>query len=333
MDMQPVTTTDSIEPYPSGSHNTSHEFLMDVSKGLMRKQKSIPCKYLYDQVGSQIFGKICELPEYYLTRCETEILQQHSPFLSTLFKDFVQIIEFGSGDCRKTRLILEAFTSQRERCGYIPIDVSESVLSETTQRLSGLFPNLEVMGLNVTYQEAFSYFPEFEGKPKLFLFLGSNIGNFERHDAVLFLRSIRNHMQANDRIVVGIDLRKNRDILIRAYDDSQGVTAQFNLNVLERINRDLGGSFELRQFAHYVTYNEATGKLEMFLKSQNKQSVWIEALSGEAFFETGELVHTETVVKYSLDEIAALALDSGLHVEHQWFDACKRFSVNVLKLK
>lgn len=310
--------------------NHPTDFSAEVRRGLSKSAKCLPPRFLYDQEGSRLFEAICELPEYYLTRAEKEILETNAERLAAEFPDRCTIIELGSGSASKTRTVIEAFL---RRCGelrYIPIDISKSMLEQSSRNLLSEYPGLEVVAIAGEYSDALAHLPEERGNPKLFLWLGSNISNLDRPAAVTFLAAVRRRMTLSDRMLVGIDLRKEPQTLMAAYNDPAGVTAQFNLNVLARVNRELGGRFDLKKFHHEAIYNEEAGRIEMYLVSEKAQEVRVETLGARFRFAQGERIHTENSYKYSREEIEELALAAGLKPKQQWFDVKYRFSENLL---
>jgi dimethylhistidine N-methyltransferase len=305
-------------------------FVRDVRTGLSSRPKRLPCCYFYDAPGSQLFEDICEVPEYYLPRAEREILERHAPALAARFPGDVTLVELGSGNAAKTRLLIEALLARQEAVRYVPIDICRTVLEESALQLLRDYPPLDVLAIAAEYAEALPHLTTSAPGCKLILWLGSNVGNFDRSEAAAFLRRVSATMGPDDRLLVGIDLRKDRRVLERAYDDAQGVTAQFNLNLLARINRELGGRFDLGTFRHRAIYHEDLGRVEMYLDSLCDQCVRIERLDLEVRFAAGEAIHTENSYKYSPAEIAALAEGAGLRLERQWLDREQRFSENLL---
>jgi dimethylhistidine N-methyltransferase len=306
------------------------EFARDVRQGLTAPAKRLACRFFYDAEGSRLFEEICALPEYYLTRAEREILAARAGEIAALFPGPVSMPELGSGSAVKTRLLIEAFLARHGRLRYVPVDISPTILEESARALLEQFPQLEIHALAAEYAAGLAYLRKEADRPKLVLWLGSNIGNLGRADAHAFLSAARNCLSAQDRLLVGIDLRKDRETLERAYDDSQGVTARFNLNLLARINRELGGRFDLDAFRHRARYDEELGRVEIYLDSRRDQAVRIDALDLTVSFAAGESIHTEYSYKYSPGEISRLAAAAGLRVERQWFDAAGRFSLNLL---
>ncbi len=307
----------------------SNHFAEDVKTGLTGTPKSLMSKYLYDEEGSRLFEEICTLEEYYLTRAEREILQSQAANISAKFSESISLVELGSGNAEKTRLLIEAFLGQFDELCYVPVDISRTILEESSLRLQEDFEGLEIKALWATYWQGLKHLNAEPDHPRLFLFLGSNIGNFEKEEAVDFLQSVCNIMSAQDRLLVGIDLRKNKEVLEAAYDDSRGVTAKFNLNILTRINRELGGNFKREGFRHRAVYNEGIGRIETYLVSRFPQTVHIEGLDLRIRFGARETIHTENSYKYSFSEIDQLARDANLRVEERWLDGEGRFSLNL----
>jgi len=305
------------------------EFAREVEAGLTGLPKSLSCRYFYDREGSLLFEAICELPEYYLTRTEGEILLEHASEIASRFSTDTTLVELGSGSAAKTRILLEAFLSRSDELRYVPVDISHTMLEESSLTLLEEYAHLEIVAIAGEYHDGLRQLRAVVEGPKLILWLGSNVGNFERAEAARFLRRVQDTMSPSDRLLVGIDLRKDRAILEKAYDDSQGITAQFNLNILARINCELGGHFDLEAFRHRAVYNEEIGRIEMYLVSTRAQRVAIDQLDLEVQFAAGEAVHTENSYKYSFVEIEALAAAAGLRLQRQWLDAGCRFSVNL----
>ena len=305
------------------------EFASDVAAGLTAEPKHLSCRYFYDSEGSRLFAAICKLPEYYLTRAETEILQVHAHEIASPFPDDVTVIELGSGSAIKTRLLLEALLPGRQ-VRYVPIDICRPVLEESAADLLQRFPTLEILAVAAEYHDGLRHLRSESDRPRMILWLGSNIGNFTREEASVFLRRIRNTMTPADRMLVGVDLRKDRAVLEAAYDDAAGVTAAFNLNLLSRINQELNGNFDLSTFQHQAIYNQDLGRIEMYLVSRRVQSVTIRRIGLTVAFAAGETIHTENSYKYSLAEINAVATAAGLHDQCFWQDAAGRFSLHLL---
>ena len=308
-----------------------------VRSGLGHGNKTLPCRFFYDEEGSRIFEQICDLPEYYPTRTEREILSENADELAALFADPTVLVELGSGSSTKTRLVIEAFLRRHGTLRYVPVDISRSILEESALELLARYPALEVTAIAAEYHHglsklrtrSFEHNSTHRFERKLILWLGSSIGNFSPDAAERFLRRVHQSMGAGDRLLVGMDLRKERRVLERAYDDSHGVTARFNKNLLRRINRELGADFDLERFDHRSVWNDDDGRVEMHLQSKDEQVVEIEDLDMQIRFDKGETIHTECSYKYSLEQIEAMGVRSGYRLERQWLDAGERFSVNL----
>jgi L-histidine N-alpha-methyltransferase len=305
-------------------------FSRDVRVGLTGSPKSLSCRYLYDAEGSRLFDAICELPEYYVTRAEREILQSCAAEVVSRLPLNLCLAELGSGSADKTRLLIEALLARQAALRYVPLDISRSALEESSRRLLLDYPALEIVAIAAEYNDGLGRLFTAARPVKLILWLGSNVGNYPRKEAASLLRCLQEAMSADDRLLVGIDLRKDPEVLERAYDDSKGVTARFNLNLLARINRELGGRFDLETFRHQAVYEAEAGRVRMYLVSRRAQRVQIDGLGLEVEFQAGEGIHTEDSVKYSLAEIEALAGAAGLRLKGQWLDRQGRFAVNLL---
>lgn len=306
-------------------------FAQDVKAGLSASPKRLLPKYFYDDLGSSLFDAICLLPEYYLTRAEDEILDRHAREIVDAVGSPIDLIELGSGSAIKTRRIISAALERQPTLRYRPIDISPSALKASSEALSREYPNIMVDGVAADYLEGLKSISSNGDVRSMVLFLGSNIGNFEPHDAVNTLRAVHEVLKDRDALLLGADLKKDRAVLEAAYDDSEGVTAAFNLNVLARINRELGGKFDLRKFAHRAHYNESLGRVEMHLVSREEQTVPIAALGIEVHFDRGETIHTESSYKYDRERLADLASQTGFELTNTWTDAAGMFSSNLLR--
>ena len=335
------------------------DFLRDVRHGLGQKPKRLPCRWFYDAEGSRLFEEICGVREYYLTRVERSILLKcaekiaarmpsdgragliaaGSPgalsagsagALSAGSAGALSVVELGSGSAVKTRIVLDALLASRPALRYVPIDISMAALAESSRALLRDYETLEIRAVAGEYEDGLDVVRREIEEPRLVLWLGSNIGNLDGNGAARFLRRLRGLLGPADRVLCGIDLRKSKDVLERAYDDARGVTARFNKNLLARINRELGGHFDLDTFTHRAVYEEETGRVAMYLVSTRAQRVPIEALEGDVRFAAGETIHTEDSFKYSLPEIDRLAERAGLRTEARWTDAGRRFAVCLL---
>ncbi len=306
-----------------------NKFSDDVKTGLTSEPKYLPFVYFYDHTGSQLFEKICKLPEYYLTRAETDILETNADDIASQFPEETVLVELGSGNSTKTRILIEAFLERQGLAYYTPIDVSRQILEESSYSLLKAYPDLEINAIAARYNEGIDQLNIQKDQQNLITWLGSSIGNFERSEVTTLLRHIKETMLPIDRFLIGIDLQKDKTIIENAYNDTQGVTAEFNLNLLTHVNRELGGNFNLENFDHQAVYNEEIGRIEMYLVSNSDQKVFISELDLEVSFAANETIHTENSFKYSLDEIDMLAEETGLYVEQQWFDSARLFSLNL----
>lgn len=310
---------------------TSREnaFAADVRTGLTARRKTLPPKYFYDELGSQLFEAICALPEYYLTRCETEILRQHAPAIAALLPRPTSIVELGSGSSIKTRFLLQALLARQETLLYQPIDISESMLSQSTRQLLLDYPRLRIQGQVGDYTTGLGRVEREQDGALLVLFLGSNIGNYDPREAQQLLSNVRQSLRPGDLLLLGADLKKAPALLEAAYDDALGVTAAFNRNLLVRINRELAADFDLKKFAHRAHYNVEEGRVEMHLVSQEAQEVHLGNLNLSVQFQSGETIHTENSWKFDLEQLRTLAAQSGFTVMQTWLDQAGFFSCNL----
>ena len=302
------------------------EFRDAVLAGLSRTPRSIPPKFLYDARGSALFDAICELPEYYLTRTETGILRECVADIATLAGPHCALIEFGSGSSIKSRLLIEALS---DLAAYVPIDISRQHLDATAARLRADYPTLKVEPVCADYMALAELPPEVgEARRRLGFFPGSTIGNLEPADAAAFLRRTRTLLGANGALVLGVDLKKDPRRLHEAYNDAAGVTAEFILNLLHRMNRELDANFDPTGFEHEAFYNAAEGRIEIYLKSLRPQVVMV---AGRRFaFAAGERLHSEYSYKYDDADIAARARSAGFTVARVWTDPARLFAVTYL---
>jgi dimethylhistidine N-methyltransferase len=301
-------------------------FCIDVLAGLSRARKTLPCKYLYDERGSALFERICELDEYYPTRTELAILAAYADEMAERLGARCLLVEYGSGSGRKTRLLLDHLC---EPAGYVPIDISSEALAASARALAADYPGLEVLPVCADYTEPLELpRPARPAARRGVFFPGSTIGNFTPLEAQRFLGRMARVAGVGGGMLIGVDLRKDRSVLEPAYDDALGVTAAFNKNLLARINRELGADFELDRFRHLARWNAAAGRVEMHLVSEVEQRVRV--ADAEFRFAAGETIHTENSYKYALDEFAALAAQAGLAVRRVWTDRDAMFSVQYL---
>jgi L-histidine Nalpha-methyltransferase len=306
------------------------EFAAEVVVGLNQPgQKELPSKYLYDEVGSALFDVICLLPEYGLSRAGMRLFQRYSQEIVSLLPSPVIVAELGSGSGLKTRLLLEAL-SRRQRVNYYPIDISGSALSRCRQEI-GQIDNVSIVGFERAYLDGLQEVStrRRDGEQILVLFLGSTIGNFDRPAGDQFLREVRGILRAGDSLLLATDLEKPVAQLLLAYDDPAGVTAAFNMNLLARMNRDLGADFELRRFRHLARYDAAERRVEMHLVSKAWQRVTIREAGFRFYLREGETIWTESSHKYNPEEVTQMGARTGFHCVQQWFDAEWAFAQNL----
>ena len=299
-------------------------FARDAVDDLSQHPKRLSPKYFYDAVGSELFEAITRLPEYYPTRTELGILRKKSREIAAIIPDGAALVEFGAGATTKVRLLLE----NRSFDAYVPVDISGDFIRAQADALRRDFPKLAVYPLVADFTAPFALPGAIAAMPKVGFFPGSTIGNFEPHEACRFLRSAREILGSGAQMIVGADLEKDERVLYEAYNDAAGVTARFNLNLLVRMNRELGGNFDVSGFTHRAIYNRERHRIEMHLISKKSQTV---RMLGTSFsFRRGESIHTENSYKYSIDRFAALARASGWKVRESWTDQAKMFSVHAL---
>ncbi len=301
-------------------------FLAEVLIGLRKPQKELPSKYFYDERGSKLFERICELKEYYITRIEASIMQAHIEEIVELIGPQVLVIEHGCGNCEKVRFLMDHL---HDPVAFIPIDISMEQLLQVSRELDSIYPQLQVLPVCADYTGNFELpIPKRESKRTVVYFPGSTISNFDPIPVEHFLEHVANLCRSNGALLIGVDLKKDPAVLHDAYNDGEGLTAAFNLNLLERINRELGCDFQLDAFEHYAFYNPRESRVEMHLISQKNQVVHI---NGETIsFIKGESIWTESSYKYNLDEFKRMAAVAGFRVERVWIDERQWFSVQYL---
>lgn len=301
-------------------------FLNEVLTGLARPQKEIPAKFFYDQRGCALFEQICDLPEYYPTRTETALMQAHAGDMARLLGEHCLLIEYGSGSSLKTRILLDVL----HPAAYVPIDIAAEQLRQSVAAIAEAYPALKVIAVCADYTMPWQL-PEsgdYAALRKVVFFPGSTIGNFTPQETSDFLKNVAALVGEGGGMLVGVDLKKDAARLDAAYNDAQGITAAFNLNLLQRINRELGADFDVRSFRHHAFYNEREGRIEMHLASLKPQTVNI---GGKRFvFHEGETIHTENSCKYAIDEFQALAVSAGFEPAKVWTDDDHLFAVHYL---
>jgi len=312
------------------------QFAEDVLLGLSSTPKALSSKYFYDDEGTRLFQEIMKLPEYYLTGCELEIFQAQAAQILSSFTNgdspenprsairdprSFDLIELGAGDGTKTAVLVDHFLKQNANISYSPIDISQEALDALSDKFTAEFPTLKIETRNGDYFRILESLRNGNGRRKVLLFLGSNIGNFSRDQALGFFRHLREVMSAGDLLFIGFDLQKDPHVIASAYDDAAGVTAAFNMNLLTRINRELGGNFDLGKFTHYANYRPIEGSARSYLISCERQSVHVQALERTFEFDQWEAVFMEISQKYSLKMIEDLARESGFEIKQNFFDS------------
>ena len=300
----------------------------EIREGLSTSQKYIPCKYFYDARGSELFKEICQLPEYYPTRTEISIMRDIAPELMETFAD-KDIVELGSGANLKIGILLEAVDkSVRATLRYIPVDINESTVIEASRGLLEWYPELQVLGIIADFTYQLDVIPT--ERRLMFCFLGSTIGNMGEDETISFLQSISENMKPDDRLLVGFDMVKTRETVEAAYNDSKGVTAEFNKNILNVLNNELNANFDLSHFDHLAFFNEDCNRIEMHLRANRDISVKLKAIDLETEFKKGETIHTENSRKFTKKSIGDLASRAGLSIQNWYSDSAGWFSLLVM---
>lgn len=305
------------------------DFAANIRDGLTGDPKRLSSRFLYDAKGSQLFEKICDLPEYYLTRTERAILTARADEIVGEFPPETALVELGSGSATKTRFLIEAFLRRGGELLYVPVDVSRTMVEQSAENLLDTYPDLRIEAIVGEYADGLHFIDEHIDRPKCVVWLGSSVGNFDRSAATSFLSELSQTIDSEDRVLVGIDLRKQAEVIEQAYNDAAGLTAQFNLNLLTRINREFSADFDLSSFRFEANYLETAGRVDSFLISGSAQSARIADLDMKVDFATEERIHTESSHKYSVAEIDELAESSQLAPAGRWLDPDHRFSLNL----
>jgi dimethylhistidine N-methyltransferase len=308
---------------PAVQATAKENFRDEVLRGLEKSPRELPCKFFYDERGAQLFRQICELPEYYITRTEIEILRLRGAEIAQAVGSQIELIGLGTGAGTKTQILLEELNEPQV---YVPIDISKEQLEKSAARFKEMFPALQILPVAADYLEPFELpLPRKLSSRSVIYFPGSTIGNFEPDAAGDFLSRLVELAGEGGALLIGVDLQKDRHIIEAAYNDSAGVTAQFNKNLLTHINRDLDGNFDLAHWQHYATYNPAEGRIELYLISEIDQAVKV---SGRAFqFRAGEKILTEYSYKHTIGGFITLARQAGFHFEQVWTDDARLFGV------
>lgn len=326
---QKLSVSDNLEFFKPTYTRKQKTFAEEISASLNMKPKKINPKYLYDDFGSKLFEDICLLSEYYPFESEKSILKNISKKLIPHMDSKIRIVELGSGSSSKTRLLINALKSQTQ-IEYFPIDISE-ILIDSSKKLYQEYEDLRITGIIDTYESGLNFIKNFDDKPNLITFLGSSFGNFNEYEGRKFLRNIHDLMKTHDFFLIGLDLSKDHKILHNAYNDSKGITAKFNLNILERINRELHANFDVSKFEHYAFYNEDESRIEMHLRSLSNQTVQIPKANISIKLTKDELIHTENSYKFSVSQIESMLNDSDFDINEIWFDARQYFALVLAK--
>ena len=326
-----VSVSKRLEIHGGEQPVSASTFAEDVRSGLRSKPKKLAPKYFYDDVGSALFEAITYLPEYYLTRVESELLEQNSGAIVDVLGRAFQLLELGSGSATKTRHIITAAIKRHGSLLYRPIDISRAALVSSSHALIDEYPSLSIEAFAGDYLSLLDGGLRTSGRT-LALFLGSNIGNYEPEEARGLLRALRGVLKSGDALLLGVDLKKSVERLELAYDDPAGVTAAFNKNLLVRINRELGANFEPRSFEHEAHYDALRGAVDMFLVSTAVQKVRIQKLDADVSFTEFESIHTESSYKYDVEDVERLGADTGFTLERCWIDSDADYALSLLSV-
>jgi dimethylhistidine N-methyltransferase len=305
-------------------------FAKDVIKGLTARPKYIPSKYFYDEKGDELFQKIMKMETYYLSDAEHEIMHLHKDEFLKISRqagEHFNLIELGAGDGAKTKVLLKHFMDKKANFSYIPVDISGNVLKILEDSIKEVMPDIRMEKVEKEYFDALDYIRKNKRSKNIVLFMGGNIGNFHYKEAKQFLSDLRSSLSLNDTLIIGFDLKKDPMKVLNAYNDKEGITRDFNLNVLERINRELGGNFQVSDFYHYPYYDPLIGEVKSCVVSRKNQNVRVDKCDLNVKFDEGEPVFTEISKKYSLPEIEKLAIETGFMVNNNYFDT-RRYFVN-----
>ena len=307
------------------------DYAEEVVFGLSSRPKRLPCKLLYDERGSALFEQITELPEYYLTRTELGILQKNAHEISVAAGSPLSVIELGAGTATKTSVLLQAVARRQIRVKYFPVDISPSALAAARRRVREEMPGALVHPIVIDFGKGFQFLRDVAGR-KLVLYLGSSIGNFDWEDAFAMLRKVRQQLSRGDALLLGTDMVKSPNLLVPAYDDAQGVTAEFSKNILHRINRELGADFDVDSFRHLAVWNPRCSRMEIYLETSRPQTVTLGPTGAVVRFAAGERIHTENSYKYTLQMVDRMLCVSGFKLENTWFDPQKWFGLHLARV-
>ena len=315
--------------YEPSKNKSEKTFVEELSLSLNQKHKSIHPKFFYDKKGSKLFEDICKLPEYYLTRTEVSILTQLQDKLPAYMNEEFRLVELGSGSSYKTRILISILENMHKQIEYFPIDISK-ILKESATTLLDDYKNLHITGVIDNYESGLDFVKNYDSKKNLIVFLGSSFGNFDYEPGLRFLDKINSSMKDDDLFLIGLDLVKDRDVLEHANNDTHGITAQFNLNVLARINSELDSNFNLDKFAHYATFNDSKNRIEIYLRSLENQIVNIIKAGIALKIKQNELIHTENSHKYTIPKIKEIFSRTGFRIRDMWFDEKQYFCLILL---
>ena len=308
---------------------TQKTFAQELSYSFSQKQKTINPKFFYDEKGSYLFEKICTLPEYYISRTEVALLRQLEEKLPNHLNGNFRLVELGSGSSTKTRTLIDILEKSQKHIEYFPIDISD-ILRDSCKELHNDYKNLCITGIIDDYEPALELVKNYDNKNNLIVFLGSSFGNYEPKAGLRFLQKINSLMKNNDLFLLGLDLTKDETVLEKAYNDSQGITAQFNLNVLSRINSELDANFDINKFVHHAVYNKNQNRIEMYLRSLEKQIVNIPKADLVLEIKKDELIHTENSFKFTISQIKEMSALSNFQIQDIWCDKKRYFGLVLL---
>jgi len=308
---------------------TQKTFAQELSYSFSQKQKTINPKFFYDEKGSYLFKKICTLPEYYISRTEVALLRQLEEKLPNHLNGNFRLVELGSGSSTKTRTLIDILEKSQKHIEYFPIDISD-ILRDSCKELHNDYKNLCITGIIDDYEPALELVKNYDDKNNLIVFLGSSFGNYDPKAGLRFLQKINSLMKSGDLFLLGLDLTKDETVLEKAYNDSQGITAQFNLNVLSRINSELDANFDINKFVHHAVYNKNQNRIEMYLRSLEKQIVNIPKADLVLEVKKDELIHTENSFKFTISQIKEMSAMSNFQIQNMWCDEKRYFGLVLL---
>jgi len=308
---------------------TQKTFAQELSYSFSQKQKTINPKFFYDEKGSYLFEKICTLPEYYISRTEVALLRQLEEKLPNYLNGDFRLVELGSGSSTKTRILIDILEKSQKHIEYFPIDIS-NILRESCKEFHNDYKNLCITGIIDDYEPALELVKNYDDKNNLIVFLGSSFGNYDPNTGLGLLQKINSLMKSGDLFLLGLDLTKDETVLEKAYNDSQGITAQFNLNVLSRINSELDANFDINKFVHHAVYNKNQNRIEMYLRSLEKQIVNIPKADLVLEVKKDELIHTENSFKFTISQIKEMSAMSNFQIQDMWCDEKRYFGLVLL---